>query len=207
MSFLLNGRPNWIVPLFRQIGNVIEYKRFPADYKWREFLDLSSVAGDASEALETANEAQSSAEAALLQLNQLNFTTTAFYGDEMWYSVGTPSRLVTAQYPYNWVTFTTTQHALCHFVNLMDAGTWEINIMTAKANNFGKLSVTIDGDLIINDLDLYSASTIIPFIHTQIDVVLTGDKVREWTFFTDDKHGSSAAYAMIIVKVWARKTG
>jgi len=46
MPVLINGRPNWIIPLFRQTGNVIEYKRFPADYMWRGFLDLSSIIFD-----------------------------------------------------------------------------------------------------------------------------------------------------------------
>jgi len=46
MTFLINARPNWIVPVFRQTGNIIEYKRFPADYMWRSFLDLSGVAVD-----------------------------------------------------------------------------------------------------------------------------------------------------------------
>jgi hypothetical protein len=43
MTILSVTRPNWIVPLFRQTGYVIEYKRFPADYRWREFLDLSEI--------------------------------------------------------------------------------------------------------------------------------------------------------------------
>jgi len=46
MTFLLNNRPNWIIPVFRQTGFIIEYKRFPADYMWRGFLDLSGVVFD-----------------------------------------------------------------------------------------------------------------------------------------------------------------
>jgi hypothetical protein len=44
--FLLTTRPNWIVPVFRQTDMLIEYKRFPADYIWRPFLDLSGVVYD-----------------------------------------------------------------------------------------------------------------------------------------------------------------
>lgn len=46
MTFLLTGRPNWIIPLFQQTGNILQYKRFPADYMWRDFLDLSSLVFD-----------------------------------------------------------------------------------------------------------------------------------------------------------------
>lgn len=38
---LMNNRPNWIIPLFRQVDFMIQYKRFPADYKWRDFIDLT----------------------------------------------------------------------------------------------------------------------------------------------------------------------
>jgi len=43
MTFLLIERPNWVVPIFRQVDNVIQMKRFPADYKWRDFIDLTAI--------------------------------------------------------------------------------------------------------------------------------------------------------------------
>src|SRR3972149_1320668 len=72
MTFLLTTKPNWIIPVFRQTGFIIEYKRFPADYMWRPFIDLSEVIvdltdiNDAIEALDTAViAAQSTADTAL----------------------------------------------------------------------------------------------------------------------------------------------
>jgi len=44
--FLITARPNWLVPVFRQTGFMVEYKRFPADYTWRPFLDLSDTVYD-----------------------------------------------------------------------------------------------------------------------------------------------------------------
>lgn len=43
---LLIQKPNWIIPVFRQTGLIVEYKRFPADYMWRPFLDLSELSVD-----------------------------------------------------------------------------------------------------------------------------------------------------------------
>jgi len=36
------------MPVFRQVGTTIEYKRFPSDYKWRLFLDLGTMIMDSS---------------------------------------------------------------------------------------------------------------------------------------------------------------
>jgi len=47
MTFLLTERPNWLIPTFRQqietepVSVKIQYKRFPSDYMWRDFLDLT----------------------------------------------------------------------------------------------------------------------------------------------------------------------
>lgn len=49
MTFLLTPRPNWLLPLFQQTGLVLEYKRFPADYMWRPFLDLSELSFDTTD--------------------------------------------------------------------------------------------------------------------------------------------------------------
>lgn len=49
MAFLLINRPNWVVPVFQEVIESdptvykIQFKRFPADYMWRDFLDLSSI--------------------------------------------------------------------------------------------------------------------------------------------------------------------
>lgn len=49
MSFLLNPKPNWIMPVFRQqivedpFSVKIQFKRFPADYMWRDFIDLTVI--------------------------------------------------------------------------------------------------------------------------------------------------------------------
>jgi len=44
--YLLTTKPNWFMPVFQQVGNVVQFKRFPADYMWRDFLDLSGLAFD-----------------------------------------------------------------------------------------------------------------------------------------------------------------
>lgn len=49
MTFLLTTRPNWLLPVFQQTGLILEYKRFPSDYMWRPFLDLSELAFDTSD--------------------------------------------------------------------------------------------------------------------------------------------------------------
>lgn len=49
MTFLLTTKPNWLLPVFRQTGLVLEYKRFPADYMWRPFLDLSELSFDTTD--------------------------------------------------------------------------------------------------------------------------------------------------------------
>lgn len=34
----------WFAPIFQQVGNLIQYKRFPADYMWRDFIDFTDFA-------------------------------------------------------------------------------------------------------------------------------------------------------------------
>jgi hypothetical protein len=76
MTFLLTGRPNWIIPLFQQTGYILQYKRFPADYMWRDFLDLSSLVFDPTDI----NDAIAALDAEVTAVNEL--ATSAYeYAD------------------------------------------------------------------------------------------------------------------------------
>ena len=152
-------------------------------------------------AIAAAANAQSLAEQVVNQIYQFGF-----FGDEMHYSSGTPVRLVSSAFPYNWITSTTTigATALAYFMG--SPGTWEIHILTVKNVAYAKVDATIDGTGVLAGYDLYSPTT--DYAH---EIVLTGIPLTNhqhlMTFTAVGKNASATGYAMAINKVWGRRTG
>lgn len=212
------GLPPFLNPVFTRAAGLLKAKPFPEAPTEETLYDLSDVLEDvvdasnlASAANTTASNAMSAAAAADAvadeALARATWDSFAFYGDELRYTVGTPASSVQPTFPYCWITFTTTNLASARFDVQMRPGTWTIKILTLKRNDCARLTVSLDGNVILNQLDLYSVAANLGYVHTLTGVVAGTDPVKDLVFLADGHNGASGSFVMSINKVWGYRTG
>lgn len=161
---LMINRPNWFSPIFSQVGNMIKYKRFPADYMERDFLDLQPLV-DGIEALGTeVTSLQTDVTALQTEVAQIENTLGrdfALFADQFSiigetthaYSLSTNHRYNFVRYSVslatNWRGYASAD---------MSAG-GNLIVLYMKAPNGGKMDVRIDGEL-IGQINLYDAANV-----------------------------------------------
>ena len=76
-------------------------------------------------------------------------------------------------------------------------GTYDVHIVYTTNNDHGKLDVSLDSQVIINQLDLYSAAVIRNVTHEESNVVLNGG---DYTLLlkVNGKNGASSSYRVTV---------
>jgi len=196
--------PPFLAPAFSRAGGLLKVLGFPGAGSAETMFDLSDMITDTSAAAAAAAAAQTTAN---LALNQSTWDSFSFFGDELRYTVGTPIRAIAATVPYNWLTYTTTNLASARFDVQMRPGTWTLNILTHKRPDAANLSVTIDGNLVLNALNLYAAANNFTYLHTITGLTIGTDPIKDIVFLADGHTSPSSSYIMCITKCWGYRTG
>lgn len=161
---------------------------------------------DAADAQTAADAAQADADAALAAAGGAVAPTFGVMMDEAVWNV-TPTRLVSATYPYNYGVFTTAPAAATKKFTAQ-SGTWNIHILTYKGSNAGQLTIDIDGTTILTNLELYVASpAFTAYNHNLTSITITGSGWHTLQISCSSKHGSSSAHGLLVFKVWGERTG
>lgn len=198
------GLPPFLNPVFTRAAGLLKAKPFPEAPTEETLYDLSDVLGDVTAAAAAAAAAQTTANEALTRSTWDSF---AFYGDELRYTVGTPIRAVSASVPYNWLTYTTTNLASARFDVQMRPGTWTLKLLTHKRPDAANLTVSLDGVVILNQLNLYAAANDFLYLHTITGVVAGTDPIKDIVFLADGHTNPSSSYIMVVTKFWGYRTG
>jgi len=166
--------------------------------------DANKALLDAQSALTMANIANETAQEALIRATWDSF---AFGGDELRPVVGSILLSIQATFPYNWIAFTTTNLASMRFDTQMREGTWTLKILTMKRNDACDLTVSIDGVVVLNQLNLYAAAADNDYLHTITGIEVGSDPVKDIVFLADGNTSPSSGFVMVITKVWGYRTG
>lgn len=228
MSILLINRPNWIVPVFQELIESdptvykIQFKRFPADYMWRDFLDLTPImlgmeALDltATEALVTANQAVTDAAAAQNTADEAlalggaggGARRATMWMDEAHYVTGTPTRQINSAYIGNVIVFTTTLFAEFTFSFVSGAlNDGELVFVGTRSNASGEIDIFVDDEFMVT-IDLYNSTTL---INQEMSAAFgLGNPTfaagyHKLRVRVQDKHASSLGYACALSKIYLR---
>ena len=196
--------PPFLAPLFTRVGGLLQVVGFPGAGTAETMFDITDVITAAAAAQSAAED---SALDAALALNRATWDSLAFFGDEMRYTVGTPIYALSTAAPYLLAVATTTNLASCYMRTQMRQGTWTLRFWTGKRPDAANLSVSIDGNIIVNQLNLYQATNNFLYLHTVTGVVVGTNPIKEIVFLADGHTNPSSGYVMAISKVWAFRTG
>lgn len=169
--------------------------------------DATKALEDSASALTIANLANTTAAAALAEASRKWQDQFAFYGDEMRYNAGTPLSSVQSTFPYNWITFTSTNLANPIMTLNLRPGTWTFKILTFKRNDAANLTLNLNGFTILNKLNLYSLAANLAYVHTLTGITVGVHAQNELWFLADGHTNPSSSYVMVIMKVWGWRTG
>ena len=200
----MSALPPFLAPIFTRVGGLLKVVGFPGAGSAETMFDLSDVIADTANALSVASDAQIAAE---LALSRATWDSFAFFGDELRYTVGSPIRAVASTVPYNWLTYTATDLASARFDVQMRPGTWTLNILTHKRPDAANLSVSIDGNVVLNALNLYAAANNFVYLHTITGIEVGDDPVKDIVFLADGHTSPSSSYIMVVTKCWGYRTG
>lgn len=226
---MLNKTPPLWSPRWRYEDGKLEYKPYPRYPTWLIAWDVSDImvaieavaeiaseAGiaavaaqtDATTAIANAASAQATADAALAAAGGAASPAPTFgvMVDEFVWNT-TPTRQVGSTYPYNYAVFTSTPAAATKKIEVQ-AGTWNIHILTYKGTTAGQLTVDLAGVTILLNLELYVASpAFAPYVHNLTGVTISSSGWHDLTISCSSKHGSSSAWGLIVFKIWGERTG
>jgi len=83
-------------------------------------------------------------------------------------------------------------------------GTYDVHFVYTTSSESGKLDISLDSQVIINQLDLYSAATIRNVIHEESNIVLKGGDYK-LSLKANGKNAASTAYHLTGVYISFRR--
>ena len=83
-------------------------------------------------------------------------------------------------------------------------GTYDVHIVYTTNSNHGKLDVSLDSQVIINQLDLYSVAVIRNVTHEESNVVLNGGDYT-LSLKVNGKNGASSSYYVTVAYISFRR--
>jgi len=208
---------------FRYENQILEYKPYPRYPTWLPIADFGleltaladSIAAldtrlDAAESTLTNHSGQiASLQEAVEDLEAAQSTPQYHYTLEfMHYAdkfiTGTPVTEYQANYLHATRTYTTTQNAKWERRVVVEAGTYNLQIIHDTALGRGKLHVYVDG-VEQSSIDMYAGSTTPLVISTVGSHVLSGG-AHLFEFIVSDKNAASSGYLIAISAWYLQKT-
>lgn len=220
MTFLLTTHPNWLLPVFQQTGFILEYKRFPSDYMWRPFLDLSELSVD----LTDINTAISTLEGQVAdhetRIDTAQAAADAAAATAAAAAVGYPSGHTLSPYALEAVSggfappvFSNTSwlshYCLINGLNAeakirlpFEAGNWSIHMMGVKHSTAGDITCYFDG-VSLGFVGAYAAANALFVFSWVVNSVVAG--MHEVSFKVTGHQPSSTGYTQYASQIIMRK--
>jgi len=87
---------------------------------------------------------------------------------------------------------------------VLGKGTYDVHLVYVESSNRAKMDVSVDGNVIINQLDMYAAATAYNIIHEESNVAIGGG-VHMLSFKANGKNAASSGYTCALSHISFRK--